>query len=76
MEKYYTSHVSFIPNNIDKQIIGKRVRCIDMKGDNFPLEKGVMGTIRHVGYGIINVDWDNGRSIGLVIGLDEYEIMN
>jgi hypothetical protein len=35
-----------------------------------------MGTIRHVGGGVINVSWDNGRSIGVIEGKDQYVIVD
>jgi hypothetical protein len=34
-----------------------------------------MGTIRHIGGDVINVDWDNGRYLGVVIGIDKYRII-
>lgn len=58
-------------------IIGKRIRMTEtMSDDPRPIEKGEMGTIRHVGGGVINVNWDNGRSIGVVEGKDQYEILD
>jgi len=56
-------------------LVGKRVRVITMVNENDPVESGTLGTIRHVGYGVINVDWDNGRSLGLIEGEDTYEIL-
>lgn len=56
-------------------LIGKRVRVITMVNENNPVESGTLGTIRHVGGGVINVDWDNGRSLGLIEDEDEYEIL-
>jgi hypothetical protein len=43
-----------------------------MVDDPCPIEKGSLGTIRHVGGGVINVKWDNGRDLGLVEGVDEF----
>jgi hypothetical protein len=58
-------------------IVGKRIRMTEtMSNDPQPIEKGQMGTIRHVGGGVINVNWDNGRTIGLIIGEDKYEIID
>jgi hypothetical protein len=56
-------------------LIGKRVRLISMENDPNPIEKGSMGTIYHVGGGVINVEWDSGRILGLVEGEDRYEIV-
>jgi len=46
-----------------------------MVNENNPVESGTLGTIRHVGGGVINVNWDNGRSLGLIEGEDTYEIL-
>jgi len=54
-------------------LIGKRVRLIEMKEDPNPIAPGTMGTVVHVGGDVINVEWDNGRNLGLVEGVDEYE---
>ena len=56
-------------------LIGKRIRIDEMVNEPYPVESGTMGTITNVGYDIINVNWDNGRSLGVVIGEDRYEIM-
>ena len=46
-----------------------------MFDDPYPIESGSMGTISHVGGDVMNVTWDNGRSLGVVIGVDKYEIL-
>jgi hypothetical protein len=58
------------------ELIGKRVELISMNDDPNPIESGTQGTIYHVGGGVINVKWDNGRSLGLIVGEDEYKILN
>lgn len=58
------------------ELIGKRVELISMNDDPNPIETGTEGTIYHVGGGVINVKWDNGRSLGLIVGEDEYKILN
>jgi len=58
-----------------KELIGKRIKLIQMNDDPNPIESGTMGTITHVGWDVINVDWDNGRKLGVVMGVDRYEIM-
>jgi len=57
-------------------LVGKRIRLIKMENDPRPVEPGTLGTIKHVGGGVYNVDWDNGRSLGVVEGEDEFEILN
>lgn len=58
------------------ELIGKRIRLIEMFDDPQPVESGTMGTIRYVGGGVINVNWDNGRSIGVIEDKDQYVILD
>jgi hypothetical protein len=57
------------------ELNGKRIMLVEMFDDPNPIPSGTMGTIRHVGGGVINVDWDCGRSLGVVEGVDRYRIM-
>jgi hypothetical protein len=57
------------------RLLNKRVRLIKMN-DPHPIESGTEGTIYNIGFDIINVKWDNGRTLGLVVGEDEYEVLN
>lgn len=59
----------------DTSLVGKRIRLIKMENDPRPIEPGTMGTIKHVGGGVYNVNWDNGRTLGVVEGEDQFEIM-
>jgi hypothetical protein len=46
-----------------------------MGDDPNPIKAGEQGTIRgEDGMGQIHVDWDNGRSLGLIPGTDVYTI--
>ena len=56
--------------------VGKRVRLFEMKDEQDPIEHGAEGTVIHVGGEVINVDWDGGRSLGLIDGIDEFEIID
>jgi hypothetical protein len=60
---------------MSNELIGKRIKLIIMFDDPYPIESGSMGTISHVGGDVMNVTWDNGRSLGVVIGVDKYEIL-
>lgn len=57
-------------------LIGKRIKLITMFDDPYPIESGTMGTISHIGGDVMNVTWDNGRNLGVVIGVDKYEILD
>jgi len=60
----------------NNDLIGKRVRLIRMEDDPDPIKPGTEGTVRHIdGAGVIHVNWDNGRKLGLIPNEDEYEII-
>ena len=61
---------------IGKDLIAKRIKLITMFDDPHPIESGTMGTISHIGGDVMNVNWDNGRRLGVVIGVDKYEILD
>jgi hypothetical protein len=61
---------------VNHYLIGKRIRLIQMGIDPHPIPPMSEGTIYNVGYDVMNVKWDNGRSLGVVIGEDEYEILD
>jgi hypothetical protein len=46
-----------------------------MNEDPDPVPVGTKGTIYHIGGGVVNVKWDNGRNLGLVIGFDKFNII-
>ncbi len=54
---------------------GMRVKLINMINDPNPIPSGTEGTIRLIDdAGIIHVNWDNGRRLGLIPNVDEYEL--
>ncbi len=59
-----------------ENLLGKRIQMIEMVDDPNPIECGEKGIVTHVGGGVINVRWDNGRNIGVIIDEDKYEILN
>jgi hypothetical protein len=61
---------------VGQDLIGKRIKLITMFDDPHPIESGTMGTISHIGGDVMNVTWDNGRNLGVVIGVDKYEILD
>ena len=60
---------------------GDRIRLINMSNDPNPIESGATGTVKEVnsvqmfGEDHLIVDWDNGRSLGLLVGEDEFEVI-
>jgi hypothetical protein len=60
-----------------QSLMGKRVKLIEpMEDDPQPILVGREGVVYNVGFDVVNVKWDNGRSLGLVIGKDIFEILN
>ena len=55
--------------------VGDRVKLIEMVNDPNPIESGSEGVIYHIGGGVVNVSWDNGRSLGLIIGEDKFNVI-
>ena len=54
-------------------IPGTRVVCIDMD-DFWPVPSGTAGTVADVDdIGQVHVNWDNGRSLALVPGVDKWK---
>jgi len=56
-------------------LVGKRVRLIEMGSDPRPISPGELGTIDSIDdIGTIHVNWDSGRRLGLIPGEDMFEI--
>lgn len=56
-------------------LVGKRVRLIEMFDDPDPVTPGTEGTVYNVGADVINVEWDNGRMLGMIWELDRFEVI-
>ena len=56
---------------------GTRIKLIEMDDPWNPVEPGTEGTVQLVDdIGQIHMKWDNGRTLALVPGQDEFEIIN
>lgn len=59
-----------------KYLPGTRIRLIHMGDDPYPVPDGTKGTVDYVDdMGTIHMRWDNGSSLGLVVGEDEFEVL-
>jgi len=57
-------------------IIGKRVKLVSTEDVYTNLKPGDMGTITHVDdAGTIFANWDNGSGLGLIPGIDFFEVL-
>jgi hypothetical protein len=57
---------------------GDRIRLLAMPHDPDPIAAGSIGTVLSVTTGTfaqIDVSWDSGRTLSLVPGVDEYEVI-
>ena len=68
--------LKFMSNTTLEESIGKRIRLIEMFDDPFPIDPGSEGTIMGVGYDCLTVKWDSGRILGVIDGVDKFEIIN
>lgn len=55
---------------------GTRIECISMDDPYHPIAPGTNGTVVAVDdMGTIHMEWDNGRTLGLVPSEDEFKII-
>lgn len=61
---------------LDKYPVGTRVKLIEMIDEEYPVEPGTLGTITGInGVDDLTVIWDNGRTLGLIVGVDKFEVV-
>jgi hypothetical protein len=72
--------LSYILSNLftmeKTQLIGKRI-LINYMDDPYPVPQGTEGTISGIdGIGQIQVKWDNGSTLSVIEGIDNFEILD
>jgi hypothetical protein len=63
-------------NISSEELVGKRVKLIEMFEDPFPIEPGAEGTVLSIGADVIMVQWDNGRKLGMIDGVDQFKVIS
>ena len=71
----HSKFITMIFQKLLADLVDKRVRLTAPMNDPYPIEVGSEGVVYNVGFDIINVKWDNGRQLGLVIGEDQFEVI-
>lgn len=68
---------SSLPDDRDADIRGRRIRVVACTDPHTTLPAGLCGTVVFVdGLGTVHVRWDDGRTLGLVPDLDQYELLD
>jgi hypothetical protein len=72
--------LSYILSNLftmeKTQLIGKRI-LINYMDDPYPVPQGTEGTISGIdGIGQIQVKWDNGSTLSVIEGIDNFDILD
>ena len=73
MANWATEAAKKVPELRAKYPAGTRIELIRMNDPCCPVPAGIKGTVDHVDDGgIIHMRWDNGRTLALLEGVDDF----
>ena len=62
---------------LHKKYVGKRVRLISMSDDPDPIKPGTEGLVESIDdLGHLQVNWDNGRKLSLIVNIDTFDVLD
>lgn len=62
---------------MERELVGKRVRLVQCDDPWTKLEPGSLGTVDGIdSAGTVQVKWDSGSRLGMVRGIDKYEVVS
>lgn len=65
-----------VRKEIDRTLVGKRVRMVRSSDKWSPTKPGTLGTVRFIDdTGTIFVDWEDGSRLGMIPGADRWEVL-
>jgi len=74
INEYFKIDRNFVQSIKDRYPIGTRIELINMNDPFSPIESGTKGTVVYVDdIGQIGMKWDNGRSLSLIPGEDNFK---
>ena len=57
--------------------VGSKIKIISMGEDINPIESGTVGVIKAIDdIGTLHCEFENGRSLGVIVGEDRFEIID
>ena len=57
--------------------VGTRIELVQMEDPYAPVESGMQGTVKIVDdAGTLHMKWDNGRTLGIVPGEDQFKVIS
>ena len=73
MEQEIEKQIKYIR---EKYVAGTKIELIKMYDLLAPVEAGTKGIVERVDdIGNLSIDWENGRTLSLVIGVDEFKVL-